>query len=83
MNTAHLAGQTLAELITGQNTERTQLPWVNHSWPKWEPEPFRWFGINAGLALAKAADRTEQRTGQHSRKADLGLWLRGRSRRSL
>jgi len=83
VNTAHIAGQTLAELITGHDTERTQLPWVNHSWPKWEPEPFRWFGINAGLALAKAADRTEQRTGKHSRKADLGLWLRGRSRRSL
>jgi glycine/D-amino acid oxidase-like deaminating enzyme len=83
VNTAHIAGQTLAELITGHKTERTELPWVNHSWPKWEPEPFRWFGINAGLALAKAADRTEQRTGKHSRKADLGLWLRGRSRRSL
>ena len=83
MNTAHIAGQTLAELITGHDTERTQLPWVNHLWPKWEPEPFRWFGINAGLALAKAADRTEHRTGKHSRKADLGLWLRGRSRRSL
>ncbi len=81
VNTAHLAGQTLAELITRTDTERTALPWVNHRWPTWEPEPLRWIGINAGLALAKAADRTEQRTGKHSRKADLGLWFRGRSRR--
>ncbi len=81
VNTAHLAGQTLAELITRTDTERTTLPWVNHRWPKWEPEPLRWLGINAGLALAKAADQTEQRTGKHSRKADLGLWLRGRNPR--
>ena len=81
--TAHLAGQTLAELITRHDTQRTSLPWVNHHWPKWEPEPLRWMGINAGLALAKAADRTERRTGKHSRKADLGLWLRGRSRQRV
>jgi glycine/D-amino acid oxidase-like deaminating enzyme len=80
VNTAHLAGQTLAELITRVDTERTSLPWINHRWPKWEPEPLRWIGINAGLALARAADRTEERTGKHSRKADLGLWFRGRSR---
>jgi len=80
VNTAHLAGQTIAELITRNETERTTLPWINHSWPQWEPEPLRWVGINAGLWLAKSADRTEQRTGKHSRKADLGLWLRGRRR---
>jgi glycine/D-amino acid oxidase-like deaminating enzyme len=83
VNTAHMAGQTLAELIAGQTTERTSLPWVNHKWPKWEPEPFRFIGINAGLALAKSADRTETRTGKHSRKADLGLWIRGRSRQRI
>jgi glycine/D-amino acid oxidase-like deaminating enzyme len=83
VNTAHLAGQTLAELINGLDTERTTLPWINHTWPRWEPEPFRWIGINAGLALAKSADRTEERTGKHSRKADFGLWLRGRSRRRI
>ncbi len=83
VNTAHMAGQTLAELITGTTTERTSLPWVNHRWPKWEPEPFRFIGINAGLALAKSADKTEARTGRHSRKADLGLWLRGRNRQRI
>lgn len=83
VNTAHMAGQTLAELITGNTTERTALPWVNHRSPKWEPEPLRFIGINAGLALAKSADKTESRTGRHSRKADLGLWLRGRSRQQV
>jgi glycine/D-amino acid oxidase-like deaminating enzyme len=83
VNTAHMAGQTLAELIVGEATERTDLPWVNHTSPKWEPEPLRFIGINAGLALAKSADKTELRTGKHSRKADLGLWLRGRSRQRV
>jgi len=76
--TAQLAGRTLAELIVDNDTDRTDLPWVNHSWPKWEPEPLRWFGINMGLNLAKAADRRENRTGKPSRLADVGNWLRGK-----
>jgi glycine/D-amino acid oxidase-like deaminating enzyme len=76
--TAQLAGRTLAELIVDNDTDRTDLPWVNHEWPKWEPEPLRWFGINMGLSLAKAADRRENRTGKPSRLADLGNWLRGK-----
>lgn len=76
--TAQLAGRTLAELIGEVDTDRTDLPWVNHRWPTWEPEPIRWFGINMGLNLAKAADRREERTGEPSRLADLGNWLRGK-----
>ena len=78
--TSQLAGRTLAELIVDNDTDRTQLPWVQHSWPKWEPEPLRWFGINMGLKIAKAADRREARTGKPSRLADLGNWLRGKRR---
>lgn len=76
--TAQLAGRTLAELIAGQDTERTTLPWVAHEWPSWEIEPLRWIGINAGLALAKQADRREERRNQPSKLADLGNWLRGK-----
>jgi glycine/D-amino acid oxidase-like deaminating enzyme len=78
--TAQLSGRTLAELIAGVETERTDLPWVNHEWPKWEPEPLRWFGINAGLAMAKQADRSEERRQKPSKLADLGNWLRGKRR---
>jgi glycine/D-amino acid oxidase-like deaminating enzyme len=78
--TAQLAGRTLAELIAGVESERTDLPWVNHEWPKWEPEPLRWFGINAGLAMAKRADRNEERRQKPSKLADLGNWLRGKRR---
>ena len=76
--TAQLAGRTLAELIVERDTERTSLPWVRHTWPKWEFEPLRWIGINFGLNLAKAADRREEKTGKASRLADMGNWLRGK-----
>jgi len=76
--TAQLAGRTLAQLVAGLETELTRLPWVQHRWRRWEPEPLRWFGINAGLGLAKAADRREASTGEPSRLADLGNWLRGK-----
>ena len=80
VNTANLAGRTIADLVLGRDTEITTLPWVNHTWPDWEPEPLRWMGINAGLWMAKTADRVEERTGRASRLGALGNWLRGKSR---
>ncbi len=59
-----LAGHTLAELILGQETERTDLPIVGHRSRRWAPEPFRWFMLNAGLQLAVSADNSEVRTGE-------------------
>jgi glycine/D-amino acid oxidase-like deaminating enzyme len=64
-----LAGQTLADLILGHETERTTLPWVGHRWRRWEPEPLRWLGVRAMTALMASADRAEARTGRPSRRA--------------
>ena len=36
-----LAGRTLADLITGTESELTGLPWVGHTSRRWEPEPLR------------------------------------------
>jgi glycine/D-amino acid oxidase-like deaminating enzyme len=69
VSTTNLAGRTLADLITGAGSELTQLPWVNHRSPPWEPEPLRWLGVNAGLWTMKLADRTEERKGRPSRLA--------------
>jgi glycine/D-amino acid oxidase-like deaminating enzyme len=57
---ANLAGRTLADLISGIDSDLTRLPWVGHRSRRWEPEPARWLGINAGLratALLDALDR--------------------------
>ncbi|WP_457253296.1 NAD(P)/FAD-dependent oxidoreductase [Pedococcus sp. P5_B7] len=67
----NLAGRTLADLVIGRSTALTQLPWVGHRSRRWEPEPARWAGINAGLRLAHAADREEARTGRPARIAAL------------
>ncbi len=69
--TTNLAGRTLADLILDQDTPLTRLPWVGHRSPRWETEPLRWLGANAGLQLMSFADRQEARTGRPSRAADL------------
>jgi glycine/D-amino acid oxidase-like deaminating enzyme len=67
--TTNLAGRTLADLITGSDSELVTLPWVGHRSPNWEPEPLRWLGVNAGLQVMRVADREEERTGRPSRAA--------------
>ena len=42
----------------------TRLPWVGHRSRRWEPEPLRWLGINAGLRIMDLADARENRTGR-------------------
>ena len=69
VSTTNLAGRTLADLITGADTPLTRLPWVGHDSPRWEPEPLRWLGVNAGLWTMKLADRSEGRRGRPSRLA--------------
>jgi glycine/D-amino acid oxidase-like deaminating enzyme len=77
VSTTNLAGRTVADLLTGRVTPLTRLPWVNHPVRRWEPEPLRWLGVNAGLRLAVAADAEEARTGRSSRLAPLLSRLTG------
>ena len=67
--TANLAGRTLSDLILGRDTGLTRLPWVNHRSRRWEPEPLRWLGVNAGLRTVARADRSEARRGRPARAA--------------
>jgi glycine/D-amino acid oxidase-like deaminating enzyme len=67
--TTNLAGRTLADLVLGEESDITSLCWVGHRSPRWEPEPLRYAGINAGLLAMSAADRAEARTGRPSRLA--------------
>jgi glycine/D-amino acid oxidase-like deaminating enzyme len=64
--TTNLAGRTLRDLVQldsgqGGSTELTALPWVNHKVRKWEPEPFRWLGVQGMYATYRAADQRERR----------------------
>jgi glycine/D-amino acid oxidase-like deaminating enzyme len=76
--TTNLAGRTLADLITGRNTDLTQLPWVGHRSRRWEPEPLRWLGANAGLRAMTWADTAEARRGRPSRMASVVTAMMGR-----
>ena len=69
----NLAGRTLADLITGEDTELTRLPYVGHRSPRFEPEPLRWLGVNTGLHLAAAIDEREGRTGRPAALLDRAL----------
>ncbi len=66
LSTTNLAGRTLADLVTGRDTELTRLPWVGHHSPSWEPEPLRFIGANAGLVAMTLADAEERTTGRSS-----------------
>jgi glycine/D-amino acid oxidase-like deaminating enzyme len=74
-----LAGRTLADLITGTESDLTGLPWVGHSSRRWEPEPLRYLGARSIAAVVASADRAEDRTGRPARRIRLvRRWLPGR-----
>lgn len=70
---ANLAGRTLADLVTGADTDLTRLPWVGRRSRRWEPEPLRWLGINGALRVMASADVRENRGSGTARRATL-MW---------
>jgi len=77
VTTTNLAGRTLRDLILGEETALTSLPWVGHRSPRWEPEPLRWLGVNAGLSAMTAADSEERLTKRQSLAAKVMAPLMG------
>jgi len=77
VTTTNLAGRTLRDLILGEQTALTALPWVGHRSPRWEPEPLRWLGVNAGLSAMTAADSEERLTKRQSVAAKIMAPLMG------
>ena len=63
---SRVCGEAVADLITAstETTAITQLPFIQSSFKKWEFEPVRWLGVNAGLSLANRADDYEQHQGR-------------------
>lgn len=64
---ANLAGRTLADLITGTESDLTTLPWVGVRSRNWEPEPIRWLGVWGTRKIMFRADRHEYRTDRESK----------------
>ena len=44
-----------------RQTPLTELPWVGHQSPNWEPEPLRWLGVRGMYLAYKLADWHEAR----------------------
>jgi hypothetical protein len=59
----HLAGQALADLITGADTDTVRLPMVNARPPAFPPEPFRSWGA-ALVRRAMIAKETAEEQGR-------------------
>jgi len=66
---ANLAGRTLADLITGTDSERVDLPWVGVRHRRWEPEPLRWLGVRGSRWMLAGADIYEYRTNREAKAA--------------
>ncbi|MBF9071300.1 NAD(P)/FAD-dependent oxidoreductase [Streptacidiphilus fuscans] len=60
VTTTNLAARTLRDLVRGEATDLTDLPWVDHKVRRWEPEPFRWIGVHGMYAAYHFADRQER-----------------------
>ncbi len=71
LSTTNLAGRTITDLLTGVDSEFTDLPWVNHHSRTWEPEPLRFVGANLGLLAMDIADLEERVTKRPSLAAKL------------
>ncbi|MFI6909327.1 NAD(P)/FAD-dependent oxidoreductase [Nonomuraea sp. NPDC050394] len=74
VTTTNLAGRTLRDLILGEDTGLTALPWVGRKVRAWEPEPLRWAGVHSMYRLYRMADQRERsmtRTSALARLADL------------
>lgn len=69
LTTTNVAGRTLCDLVAGERTDLTNLPWVGHHSRRWEPEPLRWVGVATMYAAYRTADRRE--LGSESTRPDV------------
>lgn len=68
---ANIAGKTLADLVLGEGSDHTRMPWVGHRSPRWEPEPLRYLASTAIVKILMGADAYEDRTGRMAKRARL------------
>ncbi len=59
----NLFGRMLADLITGTDSDISNLAFVNRKSPSWEPEPFRYIGVRAVQRSFEQIDKKAEETG--------------------
>jgi len=64
---SNLAARILTDLVLGEQTPLTDLPWVNDVSRRWEAEPIRFFGTKAVEFLAERGDASEWQRNQPSK----------------
>ena len=68
---ANIEGRTMRDLIMGESTDLTSLPWVGHHTRNWEPEPIRFIASRLIAKTLDASDAYEERTGKPAKRARL------------
>ena len=61
---SNLSGRVLADLITGSDSDLTQLPMVGHRSRPWEPEPLRYVAARGLQRASLRLDEKAARTGR-------------------
>lgn len=61
---SNLAGQALADRLTGKESRVGRLPLIDHRSRSWEPEPLRWTAVRALQASLFRTDARGERTGR-------------------
>jgi glycine/D-amino acid oxidase-like deaminating enzyme len=74
---ANLAGRTMRDLVLGENTQLTRLPWTNMNARRWEPEPLRFVGSGVIWAARAMGDAREARSNKHSKLMALSNRITG------
>lgn len=77
---AHVAGETVADLLLDRPSKLASSAWVRRIPRKWEFEPVRWIGSNTIYSLYRLADKIEHARGgpDTSVFGNLGNRLAGR-----
>lgn len=73
---SNLFARSLVDAWYETGTTAARLPFVQHSSPRWEVEPFRFAGINALIKLSESIDEHELRRGRQPRlRSKILGWL--------
>ena len=59
--TTNLMGRVAARRVLGLGDDSASAEVFGRPPREWEPEPFRWLGVNLGLSLTRVVDRLEDR----------------------